>query len=197
MFHRKTLIALLLLPLSGCATLGTVSFTAASATPSVVSTSISTPVSTSVTTGTPTCPATTSVQPSSFCLSPAESALGEAPVSIDSNADSVMLANGITLTSPPTGYTPGITLRQAESIAIAASPVSGAHLNGGVLALSHDWTGSPANGTPYYFIDVTPVGGAIVPDAGPPGSSEPTTPDTYVDVLIDAQTGQVVGAGAE
>ena len=146
--------------------------------------------------GTLTCPTKNTVRPAGFCLTSAERALGEKIAYIDPNADAVLFKGGETLTTPPRGYSPSISLKQADSIALSADHYTHPRINGAALVVAHDWSGSPASGPAYYYIDITPPGGVVVPNAGGPGSmSKPPGRSTLVNMLINPSNGQLIGVG--
>lgn len=171
--RRFAIIGIVVLPLSGCA---------------ATNPSTSPPA--------PRC-LTVSTNPTTFCLSAAEIALGQTIVHDPTVPDSVMMLGVGTLTIGPHDRS-AITQSQAEASAVTASDHSGllthAVARSAVLAEEHDDDGNPAHGQLVWIVDVTPPGGSPPEPCGGFGAcNQPPKSQRYTIEVVNASTGVAVG----
>ena len=148
-------------------------------------------------TASPTCPTSNTVKPSSFCLSPAERALGQAIVHDPTIPDSVMMQGPGTLTIGPHDRS-AITKTQAEEAAVTASARFGfynhAVVRSAILAEEHDDGGNPAHGQLVWIVDITPPGGAPPEACGGFGAcTQPPKSQRFTIEVVSASTGVALG----
>lgn len=105
------------------------------------------------------CPRSGAPSSTSFCVTPQETALGEAPLHFPSASDASLIKEGYSFTTAPRGYTPKVSSAQATSAALAcASSYDGVRNNGTYLAVVHGANGSTLpQSVPMWVVDVTPA----------------------------------------
>lgn len=150
----------------------------------------------SPTASTPICNPSAPAPTENFCLTSAEQADGQTLVHMSTIPDSFFLEQNVSLTIAPSD-TPSISEQTAESTAMQATANQDPQLNEAVLAEWHDAEGEPTTGQLTWIVNVTPSGGAVVPEGGGPATGTGPTPvpsrKAFLVVYINATTGQVTG----